>query len=158
MMYFDRALSWNLCSWSPYLFTGWKSQLYKIFIQCKKFCQCFLSQRYILPLIYWYFTVRHSFQVVNRKDASLQSYVLQANDEQDRQHWLQSLFSAIEASGASAEDNSVLAGSSIGLGSGFSYQDEPFGLDDTSSWAGSLLSLNSVFPSEMDKTEDPLVP
>lgn len=106
-----------------------------------------------------YFTVRHSFQVLNRKDASLQSYVLQAYDERDRQHWLQSLSAAIEASSSTAEDSPVLAGSSIGLESSVPYQDEPYGLGDRSSWAGSVSSLTSAFVStEIDETEDPLVP
>lgn len=104
-------------------------------------------------------TIGHSFQVLNMKDASLQSYVLQAYDERDRQHWLQSLSTAIEASSATAEDSSVLAGSSIGFGSSFPYRDEPYGLDDRCSWAGSVSSLTSALVStEIDETEDPLVP
>lgn len=94
-------------------------------------------------------TVKHSFKVLSRKGTSLQSYVLQANDEQDRQHWLQSIQTAIESNRAmTADDDSFLPGPSVSRGSSFASCNEPPGLGDVGSFAGSLVSLNSMFSTD----------
>lgn len=94
--------------------------------------------------------MKHSFKVLSRKGTSLQSYVLQANDEQDRQHWLQSIQTAVESIRATtaADDDSFLPGPSVSRGSSFTFCNEPSGLGDIGSCAGSLSSLNSMFSTD----------
>lgn len=105
-------------------------------------------EEWMCYLILFSLVVKHSFKVTNKRIIAHHSYILQANDEQDKHHWLQCLQSAIQNHPATLADDSMSTRNSVGRGASFSFRDEPFSLEDANSSIGSLSSLVSVFSTD----------
>ena len=97
-----------------------------------------------LLYLFW-ISVKHSIRLLVREGSSCKSCSLQANDEQDKMHWLHCL--QLARQNLQISDRTSIGRSSCGsqLSYRLSCREEPEGMEEANSSISSFSSLLSVF-------------